>query len=194
MGINEIIINIRKWLFKVASKLMISSDLMQIIKTTFQLNWKGVHGLPHWARVRVNGLLIAKDNGANERVVELFAFLHDVKRQAEFNDPDHGERAARFVETLANDLLGINHQEKELLAYACEYHSKGLVEGDLTVRTCWDADRLELGRGGLRPDTNKLCTDIAKQAEFFEQAYQRAVFRNHSQSAPETIQIWKPAL
>ena len=48
---------------------MISPELIHIIKTTFQLNWKGVHGLPHWARVRVNGLLIAKDNGANQRAV-----------------------------------------------------------------------------------------------------------------------------
>ena len=79
---------------------MINQELLQIIKNTFQLHWKGVHGLSHWARVRVNGLLIAQQNGANQRIVELFAFLHDVKREAEFNDPDHGERAARFIETL----------------------------------------------------------------------------------------------
>lgn len=172
---------------------MINQELMQIIKNTFQLNWKGVHGLPHWARVRVNGLLIARQNGANQRVVELFAFLHDVRREAEFNDPEHGERAARFVESLANDFLAINEQEKKLLVYACEYHSRGLVDADLTVRTCWDADRLDLGRGGLRPDTKKLCTDIAKKPEFFERAYQRATYRNRLQAARETVQIWKPA-
>ncbi|MCU7834762.1 MAG: hypothetical protein KZQ83_05835 [gamma proteobacterium symbiont of Taylorina sp.] len=173
---------------------MIDKKLLQIIKTTFRLNWKGVHGLSHWARVRVNGLLIAQQNGANQRVIELFAFLHDVKREAEFNDPEHGERAARFIENLSNDLLAINDQEKQLLCYACEYHSKGLVEGDLTVRSCWDADRLDLGRGGQRPDTKKLCTDIAKRASFFEKAYQRAIYQHISKSVPATVQTWKPAL
>ena len=172
---------------------MIDKELLQLIRTTFQLNWKGVHGLSHWARVRVNGLLIARQNGANRRVVELFAFLHDVKREAEFGDPEHGIRAARFVETLDDNFLGINEQEKKLLSYACEFHSKGLVEGDLTVRTCWDADRLDLGRGGLRPDTKKLCTALGKQKDFFEQAYQRAIYQHTSQAAA-TVQQWKPAI
>ena len=171
---------------------MISQELIRLIKQTFQLNWQGVHGLPHWARVRVNGLLIARQNGANARVVELFAFLHDVKREAEFNDPDHGVRAAYFVNTLANDLLEINDQEKELLSYACEYHSRGLVEGDVTIQTCWDADRLDLGRGGLRPSIDKLCTEIAKQPEFFEQAYQRAIYRNLVNKNSATVQKWTP--
>jgi len=88
----------------------------------------------------------------------------------------------------------MSDQEKQLLSYACEYHSKGLVEGDLTVRTCWDADRLDLGRGGQRPDTKKLCTSIARQAPFFEQAYQRAIYQQMSKAVDTTVQIWKPAL
>lgn len=172
---------------------MISQELLHIIRHTFQLNWRGVHGLPHWARVRVNGLLIARQNGANERVVELFAFLHDVKREAEFKDPDHGVRAARFVQTLPNELLAINHGEKELLMHACEYHSRGLVEGDITVQTCWDADRLDLGRGGHRPSVDKLCTEIAKRPDFFEQAYQRAIYRHRSPKSSSTVQKWRPA-
>lgn len=171
---------------------MIDKKLLQLIKETFKLNWKGVHGLSHWARVRVNGLLIARQNGANQRIVELFAFLHDVKREAEFNDPDHGERAARFIEKLPNEVLDINDQEKLLLIYACEFHSTGMVEGDLTVRTCWDADRLDLGRGGQRPNTKKLCTDIAKQAEFLEKAYQRAIYQHISQATTAIVQQWKP--
>ncbi|MCW8930625.1 MAG: hypothetical protein OQL19_10350 [Gammaproteobacteria bacterium] len=175
-------------------KTMISQDLIQIIKQTFQLNWKGVHGVSHWARVRVNGLLIAKQNGANQRVVELFAFLHDVKREADFNDPDHGERAAQFIDSLPIDLLGLNTAEKALLMLACEDHSKGMVDGDITVRTCWDADRLDLGRGGKRPNTEKLCTDIAKQKEFYEQAYQRATYQHRVPENTEMVQVWKPAI
>lgn len=171
---------------------MINQQLLELIKDTFQLNWKGVHGVSHWARVRVNGLLIAKQNGANPKIIELFAFLHDVKREAEFNDPDHGERAAHFIAALSNKFLGLNEQEKQLLCHACEFHSKGLVEGDLTIRTCWDADRLDLGRGGVRPDTKKLCTDIGKQKDFFEAAYQRAIHQHSAQPGSATVQIWKP--
>jgi uncharacterized protein len=174
---------------------MIDQQLMKLIKATFVLNWRGVHGVPHWARVRLNGLLIARQNGANVRVVELFAFLHDVKREAEFNDPDHGARAAAFINTLPNNLLAITAQEKELLMHACEDHSKGKVEADLTVQTCWDADRLDLGRGGHRPNTDKLCTDVAKQAAFIEQAYQRSIYQHQVQAKKglDTVQLWKPA-
>ena len=175
-------------------RVMISRELIQIIKETFQLNWQGVHGVSHWARVRVNGLLIAKQNGANQRVVELFACLHDSKREAEFNDPEHGERAALFIKSLPNELLIINDREKELLMLACANHSKGFVDGDITVRTCWDADRLDLGRGGLRPNTDKLCTDIGKQADFFEKAYLRATYQHRIQTTAATVQTWKPAL
>lgn len=177
---------------------MISQELIQLTKDTFQLNWKGVHGVSHWARVRINGLLIAKENGANHRVIELFAFLHDIKREADFNDPQHGARAARFIESLSNELLAINDTEKDLLMLACEDHSKGLVKGDITVRTCWDADRLDLGRGGIRPNPDKLCTEIARQPAFFELAYQRATYQHRVRSNSEIntgiVQVWKPAL
>lgn len=172
---------------------MIEAELMQIIKTTFQLNWKGVHGLPHWARVRVNGLLLARANGANQRVVELFAFLHDVKREAEFNDPLHGERAADFIKQLPDKLLDINALEKEMLMEACHDHSKGMTEAELTIQTCWDADRLDLGRGGNRPSTTRLCTDQARQPDFLEQAYQRSIYRHQKEKPADCVQIWRPA-
>ncbi|MCU7940149.1 MAG: hypothetical protein KZQ64_00605 [gamma proteobacterium symbiont of Bathyaustriella thionipta] len=171
---------------------MISRELIHVIRETFQLNWQGVHGVSHWARVRINGLLIARQNGANQRIVELFAFLHDSQREADFNDPFHGERAAEFIQSLPNELLIINDQEKELLMLACADHSKGFVDGDVTIRTCWDADRLDLGRGGQRPNINKLCTDISKQADFFEQAYQRATYQHRIQASTATVQTWKP--
>ena len=171
---------------------MISKELLILLKHTFKLNWKGIHGVSHWARVRLNGLLIAQQNGANQRVVELFAFLHDIKREDDFNDPQHGERAAEFIQTIPNELLGINEAEKELLMLACSDHSKGFVDGDVTVRTCWDADRLDLGRAGQRPNTKKLCTQEAKVPEFFEQAYQRAIYQHRVPSNTPMVQQWKP--
>lgn len=172
---------------------MISRELIALLKQTFQLNLQGIHGVPHWARVRVNGLLIARQNGANQRVIELFSFLHDVKREADFNDPDHGKRAAEFIHSLGNELLAINTIEKELLMTACADHSKGFVNADITIQTCWDADRLDLGRGGLRPDTKKLCTDIARQPDFFEQAYRRATWQHQNKENTTLVQTWKPA-
>jgi len=171
---------------------MISKELIILLKQTFQLDWKGIHGVSHWARVRLNGLLIAQQNGANQRVVELFAFLHDIKREDDFDDPHHGERAAQFIQTLPHQLLVINEEEKELLMCACADHSKGFVKGDITVRTCWDADRLDLGRAGLRPNTQKLCTELAKVPEFFEQAYQRAIYQHRVPSNTPMVQQWKP--
>lgn len=171
---------------------MISKELIFLLKQTFQLNWQGVHGLPHWARVRVNGLLIAQQNGANQRVVELFAFLHDIKREDDFSDPEHGQRAADFIYDLPNELLAINHAEKNLLMSACANHSKGFVAGEVTIRTCWDADRLDLGRCGKRPNTKKLCTEVAKQPDFFEQAYQRATYQHRQQANEALVQKWTP--
>ncbi len=173
---------------------MISRELIQLIKQTFVLDWHGVHGVSHWARVRVNGLLMAQENGADQRVIELFAFLHDVKREADFGDPLHGERAADFIAQLPEQLLGISTQQKQLLMLACRDHSKGFVDGDITVRTCWDADRLDLGRGGVRPDTAKLCTAIARRPAFFEQAYQRATYQHRKLSTENSmVQQWQPA-
>jgi hypothetical protein len=30
-----------------------------VIRNQFALNWRGLHGAPHWARVRQNGLRLA---------------------------------------------------------------------------------------------------------------------------------------
>ena len=58
---------------------------------------------------------------------------------------------------------------------ACRYHSDGLVEGDITVQTCWDSDRLELGRVGIKPVPKRLCTEFAKRQVVIEAAYQRSI-------------------
>lgn len=46
---------------------------------------------------------------------------------------------------------------------------------DITVQTCWDADRLDLGRVGIRPDPDRLCTSAAKESDLLEWAYARSV-------------------
>lgn len=74
--------------------------LLSLLRTRFRLDWHGIHGAPHWARVRRNGLLLAERSapGASTRVIELFAFLHDSCRHDDGYDPQHGERAAQLLE------------------------------------------------------------------------------------------------
>ena len=55
-------------------------QLIAIVRRQFRLQWLGIHGVPHWGRVRWNGLAMARVNGARADVVELFAFLHDSQR------------------------------------------------------------------------------------------------------------------
>ncbi len=63
----------------------------------------------------------------------------------------------------------------EMLVYAYENHSDGLKEADITVQTCWDAGRLDLGRVGTTPKAEYLCTDAAKDPDMIEWAHGRAV-------------------
>ena len=35
----------------------------------------------------------------------------------------------------------------------------------MTIQTCWDADRLDLGRVGMMPDPRFLSTEIAKRRD-----------------------------
>ena len=51
----------------------------------------------------------------------------------------------------------------------------GLVEGDITIQTCWDSDRLELGRVGIKPLPERLCTEFAKRKDIIEEAYRRSI-------------------
>ena len=78
----------------------ITPSLIEAIRTRYALEWHGIHGVSHWARVRNNGLKLADLTGANRQVVELFAFLHDSCRLNDGYDREHGRRAARFAESL----------------------------------------------------------------------------------------------
>ncbi len=149
---------------------MISPELMTVVQNEFALDWDGLHGLYHWQRVREIGLRLARLTGANPTVVELFAFLHDAKRANNHRDPEHGARAAEFARSLQGSLIRLSDREFERLAFACRYHTNGLTEAHVTVQTCWDSDRLDLGRIGMTPDPRYLCTSAAREPEMIEWA------------------------
>ncbi len=151
------------------------NELIQIIRKQFALSWKGLHGAPHWARVRVNGLRLAETTGANTQVVELFAFLHDSRRLNNESDYEHGNRAAKFAQALAGLVFELPPADLEDLLTACRGHSDGLRTGNVTVQTCWDADPLDLGRVGIKPNPRVLCTDSARDPAMIEWAYERSI-------------------
>ena len=134
----------------------------------------GLHGIRHWERVRTNGLEVAKRSGAKVEIVELFAYLHDCCRLNEGGDPGHGKRAGEFATSLRGSSLHLSDKDFELLYYACEFHTSGLTDADPTVMTCWDADRLDLGRCGIRPNPNFLCTEFAKRKTTIQLALNRS--------------------
>lgn len=145
-------------------------DLVRMLRAQFALDWDGIHGIRHWERVRENGLRLASLTGARPRVVEIFALLHDSRRLNDGHDQGHGARAADFARTLA---LGLEAEDLDLLMAACRDHSEGLTDGDPTVTTCWDADRLDLGRVGREPQPHRLCTTAAR--DLVEWAYARSI-------------------
>ena len=156
---------------------VITKDLMDAIVSEFRLKPDGLHGPAHWARVLVNGRILAERTGADRDVVELFAVFHDSKRRNEHSDPDHGRRGAEFAETLRGLLFRLDDEAFNLLYDACVYHTEGGTTGHVTIQTCWDADRLDLGRVGKRPKAELLCTDAARDAEVLDPAHAAATER-----------------
>jgi uncharacterized protein len=142
---------------------LITSHFVHAIRSEFRLNWRGIHGVAHWARVRTNGLTIAAANGANKRIVEYFAFLHDACRQSDGRDHGHGQRAALFARSIRSNLIKLENDEFDLLVAALEGHTFGQAHENLTICTCWDADRLDLTRIGITPDPARLCTEVGRK-------------------------------
>ena len=59
-------------------------------------------------------------------------------------------------------MLYLDVGQVALLAEACRCHTEGKCSADPTIGTCWDADRLDLGRVGKRPDPKFLTTRSAR--------------------------------
>ena len=87
----------------------------------------------------------------------------------------HGEQA-ELAALLRDDLFDLPDDEFALLHDACVRHRDGLREGDLTIQTCWDADRLDLARVRIPPNPQRLCTAAAKRPDILKWADGRAAF------------------
>ncbi len=137
-----------------------------------------LHGEGHWRRVAAAGLaLLPQTPGADPTVVFLFALFHDSMRFNDSHDPQHGPRGAALAGELRGEAFDLGDAEMGVLGFACEEHTNGGVVADPTVGVCWDADRLNLWRVGIRPDPRLLSTGAAMSEERI--AWARGLQRDH---------------
>ncbi len=112
----------------------------------FPLPLQSLHGPRHWRRVDRYGCLLAAETGADLEVVRRFALFHDCQRFSEGIDPMHGSRGSEWALRYCEREL--SPERMQLLCLACEGHSGGYCSDNVTLGTCWDADRLDLDRVG----------------------------------------------
>ncbi|MDB5761630.1 MAG: hypothetical protein JWQ21_625 [Herminiimonas sp.] len=148
----------------------------------FQISLDSIHGPAHWARVRYTGLLLARETGADWKVVELFAFLHDSQRRNDGADPEHGPRAGVYARAQCGRLFDLTPEQLEVLVFSCNGHTKERLIDDVTAQTCWDADRLDLYRPGvdILPDPYYLGTTAAKDTGMMQGAIGRSRVSQHA--------------
>ena len=75
----------------------------------------------------------------------------------------HGPRAADKLSELPESLINITAEQMKLLEYAIRHHTDGVMSDDPTIGTCWDADRLDLGRVGIVPEASRMSTRAGKE-------------------------------
>ena len=68
--------------------------LVLLLKDSFQLKWRGIHGISHWSRVRINGLLIAKD--ARRWMDAQIDFAKDIIGVEVLRNPSNGSKSYRY--------------------------------------------------------------------------------------------------
>lgn len=121
-----------------------------------------IHGEAHWRTVAaVARSLLEVEPLADPAVVFAFALLHDAMRKDDGRDPFHGARAAGLARDLARDgLLRLREHQLVVLCAALTEHAGGTTTTDPTTAACWDADRLTLGRVGIRPNPGLLSSAV----------------------------------
>jgi uncharacterized protein len=121
-----------------------------------------IHGISHWETVERNGHYLADFTGADKEVISYFAYFHDCMRENDRRDPEHGLRAAQFA-AKHRELIDLTELQFEQLIDACQGHTNAERPDCVTINTCWDADRLDLGRIGLPPNSEFLHSIEAKR-------------------------------
>ena len=125
------------------------------------------HGPRHWKCVALTGVQLARrDPGIDLQTVYVFAQLHDSQRHLEYDEPDHGPRAAKLLRA-AIAKPGIPGFEPgsvraSKLIEAIRDHTTTAPSDDPTIGACWDADRFNLWRVGTEPAIRFMSTRPAR--------------------------------
>ena len=116
------------------------------------------HGVEHWDRVARFGRMLHQE-GVDMDVVLAFAYLHDSERKDNAEDIEHGKRASLLIDRIREtELRALNDEQIAKLKRACEFHTIEHRTDDLTIDTCFDADRMDLLRVGIMPDPKRMAT------------------------------------
>jgi uncharacterized protein len=110
----------------------------------------------------------------------LFAFFHDSMRFSDGHDPEHGARGAELARKLRGDLFEASDEQLQLLEEACRQHTAGGISSDPTIGVCWDADRLDLVRVGIKPHPSFFSTAAARKAALIFRANNSFLFSRSS--------------
>ena len=145
------------------------AGIRDYVMSVFSCGPLSIHGPRHWQRVEAFGLRIAESSGADLTVVRLFALLHDSCRFDDGDDPDHGPRAAEKLDRIVPFVFALDRDRLEQLKQAIRLHTSGLTTDDPTLGTCWDADRLDIGRVGITPDAHYMSTAAGKEIALLRQ-------------------------
>ena len=122
-----------------------------------------IYGLEHCDRVARYGQQLFEP-GANPDIIAAFAYLHDIERTDDYEDPGHGHRAAQFIDSIRpRYLANFSDVEIDLLKEACRQHETGTKTGNKTIDICLDADRLDLPRLGISPTPRQMVTRQGKE-------------------------------
>ncbi len=145
-----------------------------VFKTTINFNY--AHGPAHWQSVYRFGKMLYP--GIDKGVLFYFSVFHDFFKSNDFADKSHGKKALTAMPLIKENLKIWNKDKKahnsqiEQLAFAFENHDCTIQEyASLTnplkdnknVRACLDADKLDLGRVGIIPESKHLLTEEAKK-------------------------------
>ena len=142
----------------------IDDKLVEFIR---DITWRpGIHGISHSRTVYKYGTILSNKNAniykkpVDIAVVRWFAYLHDIQRAFYGDDAGHGERAVLFIDHIRKSYLKrLSEEQVYKLKEACRLHSTTHSTGDLTIDTCFDANRLDLRRTGIIPNPKKMATE-----------------------------------
>lgn len=135
------------------------SELVRLVELRSTNRHSGYHGEHHWRCVSSIGVRLAAEVGHPPLVPLLFGLFHDSQRHNDHYDPQHGPRAAEFVEDLVREgALTLDPSDRSVLVEACRIHTASGPTPLIPLGICLDADRVNLWRVGKTPRRRFLST------------------------------------